>query len=342
MIHFRKTPILIFTSVFLILSGCKVKVALPEWFGEVQECMRLEKYDAAIELLESKKIPGRQKTDWYYYDYGVALYKSSPKRTRYSIPMLTTASRFSPHDRAILYHLGKCFYEIGEYKKAEEYFSESLHGTQNDYLIFSEKTGADFWLAILNCMGGNYGLAEEILSKSGGGAGIEMLRKIHGGEAGLKEICAAEGLALEEKFRCIDFYFNPPDRHENLAAYAENCEAALPLCDKETADFINANLLYFYLTLEKNDSAENLLKNFGDYPMYLIDSENPLVNERFYRNLTFYYWKKGDAAMATSSLENFKRYRFKPVDYKSKGGGGRFKDIQEYFASSEDFQRLLK
>ena len=91
-------------------------------------------------------------------------------------------------------------YFLGFPKKAEEYFSESLHGTQNDYLIFSEKTGADFWLAILNCMGGNYGLAEEILSKSGGGAGIEMLRKIHGGEAGLKEICAAEGLALFTAF----------------------------------------------------------------------------------------------------------------------------------------------
>ena len=336
---------LILIALFVIFRHCMknhiIYVDVPEWFDEVQDYMREENYDAVLDVLEDKKISNWQKVDWWYYDYAVALYKAYPEKVRYAIPMLEDAIVFSKNDSAILYHLGKCFYEVGEYGKAIEYFSKSMGKGHNDWLYFSENSTAEFWIIMLNYMKGNDSLVENLLLNSTSkNQDVEYLREIRNGNASLKDICLGSELPLEEKLLCIDFYLVPPYTNDRLSFYAEACEELVPQCDKDTANCLNSHLMSFYLAMGDVDAAENLLKGYEQYSSYIVDSESFLVNELFYKYLSFYFWKKGDAVMANNCLGIFKRYYFKPVDFKFQVSD-RLENIPEFFGKNLRFKLLL-
>lgn len=333
--------ILIICVVISCLS-CKIKVVLPEWYGQVQEYIKTEKYNEAIEIFENYKISKCQKVDWYYYDYAVALYKANPSKVRYSISMLKNANLYSNNDKAIFYHLGMCFYEIGEYKKAIDYFMRSKNYSHKDYLFLPENIDTDFWLIILNELIGNHNDVEKLIKQNNKGSNeIKLLQQINKGEISLKEICENSELSIEKKIHCINFYFYTPDKYKNIDKYVTECENVLLSCNNEIANYLNANLLYFYLVLNNSNDIENLLKNFGEYPFYLIDSQESLIKEKFYEYLSFYYWKKGDGIMANNSLEIFKRYHFKPIDFKSQVDN-RLENIPNFFGNTLDFQFFIK
>ena len=322
--------------MFILFVSCKLKVAVkvPEWYDEVQGYMREENYDAVLDVLEDKKISNWQKVDWWYYDYAVALYKAYPEKVRYAIPMLEVAIGFSENDSAILYHLGKCFYEVGEYGKAIEYFSKSMGKSHNDWLYFSENSTAEFWIIILNYLKGNDSLVENLLLNSTSKCqDVEYLRKIRNGNTSLKDICISSELLLEEKLLCIAFYFRPAYTNDRLSFYAEACEELAPLCDKDTANYLNSHLMFFYLIMGDIDAVENILKGYEQYSSYIVDSKSFMVNELFYKYLCFYFWKKGDAVKANNCLGIYKRYHFKPVDFKFQVSD-RLENIPEFFGQN--------
>lgn len=333
--------ILIICVVMCCLS-CKIKIVSPEWYEQVQEYIKTEKYNEAINIFESYKLSKWQKVDWYYYDYAVALYKTNPSKVRYSISMLKNANAFSNNDKAIFYHLGMCFYEIGEYKKAIDYFLRSQNYSHKDYLFLPENIDTDFWLIVLNELIGNHNDVEKLIKQNNNrNSEIELLKQINKGKISLKEICEDSELSIGKKIHCINFYFYSQDKYNNINKYVTECKNVLLSCNNEIANYLNTNLIYFYLLLNDTNEIEKLLKIFGKYPFYLIDSQEFLVKEKFYEYLSFYYWKKGDGIMANNSLEIFKRYHFKPINFKSKADD-RLENIPDFFGNTLDFQYLIK
>lgn len=330
----------LFVALLCYTKDLKVYVDVPEWYEDVQSYMQEGNYNAVLNILESNEISEREKYDWWNYNFAVSLYKSHPMEVRYAIPLLEKAERWSRNDSAILYHLGKCFYEVGENRKAIEYFSRTAGASHNEWLWFSEKTSSEFWLVILNNIVGDYQIVDELILKNQKqNSEVDYLSRIRGGEICLKEICSTNMLPLEEKFCCIDFYFNTPDKYEKNGYYANECEKVIPYCDKETANYISAHLFYFYLASQNTKAVEKLLSTYGQYPAYSIHSDEAAVNELFYKHLCFYYWLKGDAMMANYSLDAFKYYCFKLIVYEAKGSD-RLENISDFFGKTLDFENI--
>lgn len=114
--------------LILITLSCNLKVEIeyPSCYKEIQNAMMEKDFEKSIRLLESGIIAKKQKVDWYYYDYAVALYKSNPMNVRKSLSYLKNAYMFNKNSYEINYYMGIFYLELSEYKKAMEYFFKAL------------------------------------------------------------------------------------------------------------------------------------------------------------------------------------------------------------------------
>lgn len=70
----KKNALLFVISIFAFIS-CQVERNIPSNYEIIEENFINENYKTVIELLESPEITHKEKTDWYYFFYGVSLYK---------------------------------------------------------------------------------------------------------------------------------------------------------------------------------------------------------------------------------------------------------------------------
>lgn len=335
---------LLLLTVFCVSCfSCTTQKVLPEDYEYIQQMMKNEEYRNVVKYFETNDIKRYQMKDWYYYTYAVALYKLSPERVRYSFIFLTKAERYNKKDFAILYHVGVCYYKMGMYREALKAFTESKKYLISDYLDFQEKTDVDFWLAYLyNCIE-DYENVNRILNDSSSDKSeIQYLRSIQNNEEIIEKLICDNTIPLQSKIQCLDFYFNRKDKYTNIQKYKDICLKYISEADKETTDYLRINLIYFYLALNDIAEAEKVLKKYKTYPFYNIECETDLVNENFYKVLSFYYWKKKNVSRACNSMDIYKSIHERPLNVLMEGKKYCIDYYLDYFSDCKDFLYLNK
>ena len=122
----KKCVFVFYLLIIFVFSCCKIKISLSESYGNIKNEFEKGNYESVISLLESSNIKKSQKTDWFYYFYGVSLYKIDPqKNVRAAIKQLKIANKFNNTDYQILYYLGQMNFDICDYDSAIKYFKKA-------------------------------------------------------------------------------------------------------------------------------------------------------------------------------------------------------------------------
>lgn len=297
---------IIFSYILLSVScNLKVKVEFPKNYNEIQQTIKEKNFSKTLELLDSESISKKQKTDWYYYDYALALYKINPMNVRQACSYLMNAYYFNKKSYEINYLLGKFNFEMADYKKAAKYFSQCSNLNRNEKYFFDEIESWSFYYDVINC------LYLSNNSKSKVNPDNSIIKEIWDKEISLDYIFSTNDLSITGKILLCECYLKikcnmiPPDFFTE--EFYKN-----DLTDKVLCDYIAAKLIYKSI-VEKNDKVLNdILNKYNTNDFVLMNSELPYVNEKFYKYLSFYYWKEEDGIKANNSLHIYDKYHSKP------------------------------
>ena len=280
---------------FMILfSGCSLKIEkkLPSCYELINFNMEQSNYKEVINLLNNSDIPRKLKTDWYYYDYAVSLYKLNIMNVREALKLMKIAYQFEPKSYEINFYLGKFYFDIGEYKKALKHLEKCKESSKNNYLHFQESGDYLFWLKVIS----------KIYTINSNSSDINY----NFDESEYSKLTIEEELWLKEiKFR---------DNYNYLDSYFKNKSSES--IDDITSEFLDTKLLYIGLLETNNDLIEEILSKYSNKGIIMMTSKLPMINELFYKYLTFYYWIKQDGIKANNSFHIYKKYHYKPESQK--------------------------
>ena len=300
----------------ILFSGCNLKIEkkLPSCYDLIKSNMENSNYNEVINLLNNSDIPTNLKTDWYYYDYAVSLYKLNMMNVREALKLMKIAYQFEPKSYEINFYLGKFYFDIGENKKALKFFLKCKESQKNKYLTFEESSDFLFWVKVIN----------------------ELNRLVNNSYninySSVESFAEYSNLSLEEELWVKEINFRQNNEYLDSCFNNEQSE----YMDKTTSEFLDSKLLYIGL-LEKNDNLiKEVLNKYSNKGIVMMTSKLPMINEMFYKYLTFYYWFNQDGIRANNSFHIYKRYHYKPrvqkdvLEFK-------FDKIEKEFSKDYDF-----
>lgn len=319
----KKISILL-TLCLVFFSSCKIKSEKPDCYSLVQDEFNRGNYERVLEILNTEKIPARMKTDWFYYDYGMSLYKTNRLYTCEGIKNLYIAYNFNPENYYTLYFLGKMYFEISEYKKSYKYFLKASK-VETDECINSESFSAKEWTIYLdkmfnslenrNCDEKEFAKEiENIIDDSS----YEDFQKI----LELELACDIEN--LEQNIKVLEFFTGIADR-------------------KEIRNFIKVKLLYAYELNENFANAEKIISellNENSHGIKLLETEYPIVAEKFYKYCCFYYYLLKDYGNANKYFRMYENTKYRPLGYTIEYSL-EISNLLKKLKNDKEFKRLL-
>ncbi len=303
-------------GIFMLLFvACKIKVTYPPEFDEAKRLFEQQEFEKVIDLLENSKIKPSQKTDWYYYFYGLSLYEKSKRYTREAIENLDIAITFSKDVPDYYFNMGKMYFDIAEYEKARENFTKAsqLYKTKEN----SDNQKVNLWLALLLCKLGKfdyndfkskYSISESVY--------LEEFCKLYSekkvSENYIERLLTTDSLELYEKLLIIDALFCQVLENDSCKKTIENCLHSNIHFDDGVREFFYSKLLFY--NLGNREACKEILRQFCAEmvnDVYILDCNDFYVLEKFNKYLCFYYLLNGDNKNAINTLNAYKFCRYK-------------------------------
>lgn len=305
----------------ILFSGCNFKIEkkLPSCYELIKSNMENSNYNEVINLLNNSDIPTNLKTDWYYYDYAVSLYELNMMNVREALKLMKIAYQFEPKSYEINFYLGKFYFDIGENKKALKFFLKCKESQKNKYLIFEKSSDFIFWIKVIS--------------------EINPIKSNSNYKNYYKDVTFSEysKLSLEEELWIKEINFR--GNYNYLDFYSKNIQSE-PI-DKTISEFLDTKLLYIGLVEKNNDLIEEVLNKYSNKGFVMMASKLPMINEMFYKYLTFYYWVKNDGLRANNSFHIYKRYHYKPKRQKGVVEFN-FDKIEKEFSKDSEFVKICE
>lgn len=332
-------------SIFLFLFvGCKIKITYPSEFYEAKSLFEQKKFEKVIDLLENSKIKRSQKTDWYYYYYGVSLYEKSKRYTREAIENLDIAITFSKDVPDYYLYIGKMYFDIAEYEKARENFSKASQLCKKNEPLDNKKV--NLWLALLLCKLGEFDY-DDFKSKYSinESAYLEEFCKLYSekkvSEDYIKRLFGTDGLELYEKLLIIDILFCQSSEKELCKKIIESCLHGNIDFDDVVRKFFYSKLLFY--SLGDTEKCKEVLRQFcvemiND--VYVLDCNDFYVLEKFNKYLCFYYLLNEDCKNAINTLNAYKFCRYKILKSRQLSSEDAHL-ILEDFKADREFESLM-
>ena len=334
-----KKIILFFLGVY-ILTGCKVERSVPSNYELIEGNFHNENYERVIELLGDSDIKYKERTDWFYFFYGVSLYKIGQSNSRDALKYIKIANSYNDTDYNITYYLGEIFFDIGNYKKAARYFEKCIKGNLNKSITMNNNPV--LWLLLSK-------LKLQVLN-------LDKFVKVYG----VNESQELERFALILKNHILQaddvLYFirskNMSDREKLLVIDAlldneQNKEQFLEIL--YSMDLPKLFELYFgtrliYYTLGNKEECFDLIKKLnssGDESFIILDCNEYIIWEYFEKYCAFYYWLVKDYQKVNLSAQNYYYIKKRLSSYMIK----RSEDLHLFykeFRKDKEFSEIIK
>lgn len=347
----KKTAITIIIISTLILSCCngKINIEYPPVYNEVMEELENKNYKSVIDILDNTKIKMLQKTDWYYYAYGISLYNIEPTfNVRNAISHLKVASTFKPENYEYLYYLGQMHYEINEKEKAVEYFKKACL-SENEAKEIPNNFNAYLWTIYLLEQEENIEEAMQVLENNKEykeSLGYKFYSEYLNGKEPFElasKISEDKDISIYGKSLYLNTLFHNSNKYNEPQKYKEFCEVEREKAS-DMKDYFNIQLIYFYLADEGTDKCMKHLKSFCKEigpNIFILDSFFALRQLYFNKYKSFYYWVLKDNVKVHNEVGTFQRKKNRPLEHEmvySEDLGEFYKE----FENDSDFIHLNK
>ena len=301
------------------ICGCKIKVEYPAVFNDTKELFETRQYEKVINLLENTKIKKSQKTDWFYYYYGVSLYETSKRYTRKAIKNIKIAIAFSKDNPNYFFYLGKMYFDIAEYDKAKKSFEKA-------YSLYLEKEltktkNISLWIVLTCCKIKNYDMSALTEKYTEIESDIyrdffEQLSLNHISEDYINRVICETRLTIDEKLLIIDALLNiNPEKFlcEKILYDLPNRNNE---CEDLIKDYFYSKLLFY--NLDNIECCKTILQNFCimiSDDVFLLDCDNYYVLQLFNKYLCFYYLLQMENNYSVNALQSYKTYKYKRLKH---------------------------
>ncbi|MBQ9239147.1 MAG: hypothetical protein IJ191_07540 [Treponema sp.] len=302
-----------------LIYGCKIKVEYPAVFNDAKELFETKQYEKVINLLENTKIKQSQKTDWYYYYYGVSLYETSKRYTIKAIKNIKIAIAFSRDNPNYYLYLGQMYFDIAEYEKAKISFEKAC-------ALYSKIDSPDIknvslWIALAWCKIKGYDMADlkDEYPKCESDIYKDFFAQLllnHISEDYINKVIFEKRLSIDEKLLIIDTLLKKnPDKSlcekilSDLLDRNDNCESIIK-------DYFYSKLLFY--NLDNIEYCRMILQDFcikmAD-DVFLLNCNNFYVLQIFNKYLCFYYLLQMENKYSVNALQSYKIYRYKKLKH---------------------------
>ena len=298
-----KKIILLFLIIH-VLAGCRIERLFPSNYELIEENFNNGNYERVIELLEDSDIKHKEKKDWFYFFYGVSLYKIGQYNSRDALKYIKIANSYNDKDYNITYYLGEVFFDIGNYKKASKYFEKCIKGNLNKSIAINNNSV--LWLLLselkLEVFNPNefikvYGVSEsEELER------FVLTLKNHTLQADdILYFIRSKNISDREKLLVIDALLDTERNKEQFLGALYSMD--LPKLFKQ---YFGSRLIYYKLgNKEKCFDLIKELNSSGDESFIILDCNEYIIWEYFEKYCAFYYWLVKDYQKVNLSAQNY-------------------------------------
>lgn len=300
----KKNILILITLCCFFFMGCKVERSFPSIYKTIEENFINENYESVIELLESSEINKKEKTDWYYFFYGVSLYKIGQWNSKTALRYLKIANAYNNKDYYISYYLGEILFDTKNYKKAVIYFEKCIKGNlkQSNFL----NTNPILWLLITKIKLNNLNFEEfKNMINSENSKNIEKIISILETKTittdDILYFIKSENLSTREKLLVIDSLLENKITKNLISTILSFTD--LPSLFRQ---YFMTKLIYF--NLSDTNECFNIMKKLntsGDDSFLILDCKEYLIWEYFEKYCAFYYWLVNDYQKVNLSSQNY-------------------------------------
>ena len=302
-----KKYFLLLIVFFPLFSSCKVKTVIPENLMLIEKYFREEEYRKVIETLDNTKLAYNNPKDWYYFYYGVSLYKQDQSNSQQALEYLKIANAYNKKNYYITFYLGEVYYDLKRYNKAFESFEKCIKNEERYLRKINDN--AIIWLLLSKLKMKSFDL-EKFKQEYNICESLELERIVTILETGditeedIIFFIQSEQLNDREKLNIIDTLL------EEKNDFKEFCESIiLNKLPKLFDEYFKVRLIYY--KLDDLDKCREFLKEINTFPNDSIftiscnEFSEYLVWEYFLKYKMIYYWLTDDYYMVGSISQNY-------------------------------------
>lgn len=333
---------IIISFIFIcVLGGCKVERLVPYNYRDIEENFSNGNYMEVFRLLDNPDIKPREKTDWYYFFYGVSLYKSGQWFSQEALRYIKIANAYNDRDFNITYYLGEISFDVGKYKQASKCFEKCIKRNLDKSKDMNSHPA--LWLLLSNLKMNVlnlgefvelYGISESEELKYF----VSILEKHVLQTDDVLYFIQSNRLSDREKLLVIDVLLGIEQNRKQILEVLYSLD--LPILFKE---YFGARLIYY--KLENLDECFDLimkLNSSGDASYIILSCNEYMVWEYFEKYCAFYYWLVKDYDRVSLSTLTYFDARKRVSSHSYKPSENFLKLFYKEFKNDSEFAEIIK
>ncbi len=328
-----------FFLLVCILGGCKVARLVPDNYNDIEENFIDGNYAEVIKLLNNPEIKHREKTDWYYFFYGVSLYKMHQWLSHEALRYVKIANAYNDEDFNITYYLGEISFDVGKYKQASKSFEKCI--TQNLGKSKDMNSHPALWLLLSKLKMNALNLDEFVeLYGTNESEELKYFASILEERAlrvdDVLYFIQSNRLSDREKLLVIDALLGIEQNRKQILETLYSLDLQKPF-----KEYFGARLIYYKLgTPDECFDLIMELNSSGDASYVILDTTESMVLEYFAKYRVFYYWLVKDYDRVAISINTYLNAKERVVHHSYKASEDYLKLFYKEFKNDSEFAEI--